>query len=325
MQKQQYSGEAYLAPVESPLAHPDDLSKGWGPHLSIEGPFSVNNRTKSGGESISSTAWTVAHRRTFTDIPYSQEIFDEVERMLRDQGAPEIPEESISPQIAPQIEARYKLVSQLLRENSVQQVLEIASGLSPRGLELTNVSDIEYVEVDLPEMMSQKRQIAGVLGSRSNLHLNAGDALDLESLRAAAAVFDQTKPLGIIHEGLLRYFNFDEKAVVARNIHSLLEQFNGIWITPDITLRTVLSTASTADRKQIDKVGQRLGINIDKNRFADVDEAHKFFEDLSFTVERHRYTEVIDQLVSPGRLGQTRQDVEALIGEGYVFAMRIRQ
>lgn len=327
MYKQPYSSGAYgtresannPAPAETPLDNSDK------PHLLLEGQFSMNDRLKSGCESISSTAWTVAHRRTFTDIPYSQEIFDEVERILRDQGDSEIPEESISPQIAPQIEARYKLVSQLLREHSVQQVLEIASGLSPRGLEVTNDSSIEYVEVDLPQMMSQKRQIVGALGSKSNLHLEVGDALDLDSLRGAAAVFDQTKPLGIIHEGLLRYFSFDEKEIVARNIHSLLEQFTGIWITPDITLRTVLKTASTADRKQIDKVGHRIGINIDKNRFDNVDEAQKFFENLSFTVERHRYTEVMDRLVSPGRLGQSRRDVEALIGEGYVFVMRIRQ
>ena len=54
-------------------------------------------------------------------------------------------------------------------------------------------------------------------------------------------------------------------------------------------------------------------------RFDNVDAAHKFFEDLAFTIERHRLTEVIGELVSPNRLGQSRQEVEALIGEAYVF------
>lgn len=282
-------------------------------------------RKHNGYDSISTTAWQIAHRRTFTDIPYSQDIFDEFERMLHEQGNFEIPEELISPQIAPQIEARYKLVSRLLAENSVQQVLELATGLSPRGLAMTNASNIEYVEVDLPNMMSQKEQIVRILGSKGNLHLKTGNALDLDSLRAAAAVLDQTKPLGIVHEGLLRYFNFDEKATVARNIHCLLEHFGGVWITPDITLRTVLKTASPEDRKQIEKVGQLVGVNIDQNRFDNVDAAHQFFEDLGFTIERHRFTEVTGELVSPSRLGQTRQEVQALIGEAYVFVMRIRQ
>jgi hypothetical protein len=72
-------------------------------------------------------------------------------------------------------------------------------------------------------------------------------------------------------------------------------------------------------------VGQLVGINIDQNRFENVDEAQKFFEDLAFTIERRRFTEVMDELVSPARLGQTRQQVEALIGGAYVFVMRIRR
>jgi len=282
-------------------------------------------RKNIGYESISSTAWTVAHRRTFTDISYSQEIFDEFQRILLDQGSSEIPEELVSPQIAPQIEARYKLVSRLIKENSIRQVLEIATGLSPRGLEMTNDPTVEYVEVDLPTMMSHKKKIVGALGSKGNLHLEIGNALDLDSLKAAVAILDQTRPLGIVHEGLLRYFNFDEKAKIARNIHYLLELFGGVWITPDITLKTVLNVASTEDRNQIEKVGQLIGINIDGNRFENVEAAQKFFEELDFTIERHRFTEVMNELVSPARLGQTRQQVEALIDGAYVFVMRIRQ
>jgi O-methyltransferase involved in polyketide biosynthesis len=287
--------------------------------------LSMLKHKHNGYDSISSTAWQIAHRRTFTDIPYSREIFDEYERILREQGESDIPEELVSPQVAPQIEARYKLVSRLLTENSAQQVLEIATGLSPRGLDMTDDSSIEYVEVDLPNMMSQKRKIVRTLGFKGNLHLEIGNALDLDSLKAAAAALDETRPLAIVHEGLLRYFNFDEKAIVARNIYSLLEQHGGVWITPDITLRTVLKTASTEDRKQIEKVGRLVGINIDQNRFADVDAAHQFFEDLGFTIERHRFTEVMDELVSPDKLGQSQQEVDALIGGAYAFVMRIRR
>jgi O-methyltransferase involved in polyketide biosynthesis len=285
----------------------------------------MTTKALDGYESISATAWQIAHRRTFTDIPYSQEIFDAFERLLREQGNYDIPEALISPQVAPQIEARYKLVNRLLRESSVQQVFEIATGLSPRGLEMTNHSHIKYVEVDLPTMISQKQGITRTLGSNGYLHSAEGNALDLDSLRTAAQFLDRTKPMGIVHEGLLRYLDFDEKAIVAGNIHSLLEEFGGVWITPDITLKTALRAASAEDRRQIESVGQLVGINIDRNRFDNVEQAQKFFEGFSFTVERHRFMEVIDELVSPSRLGQTRRAVEALIGEGYVFVMRVRQ
>jgi O-methyltransferase involved in polyketide biosynthesis len=278
-----------------------------------------------GYESVSATAWQIAHRRTFTDIPYSQEIFAEFERLLREQGSYQIPAALVSPQIAPQIEARFKLVSRLLKESTVAQVLEIAAGLSPRGLEMANHSRIKYVETDLPTMISQKKRIVRTLGSNDYLHTEEGNALDLDSLRAATRALDRSKPLGVVHEGLLRYLDFGEKATVARNIRSLLGEFGGVWITPDITLKTALRAASADDRQQIEKVGRLVGINIDQNRFENVDQAQEFFEHLSFVVERHCFTEVIDELVSPNRLGQTRQAVEAQIGEGYVFVMRLRQ
>ena len=96
---------------------------------------------KHGNEKISPTAWTIAHRRIFTDIPYSKAIFNEIERLRRLQGV-DIPDELKSPEIAPQIEARYKLVSKLLAQNHVEQVLEIAAGFSPRGLDLTSDSSM---------------------------------------------------------------------------------------------------------------------------------------------------------------------------------------
>ena len=118
---------------------------------------------KQGNEKISVTAWTIAHRRIFTDIPYSQVIFDEFEKIRCAAGKPEIPDELKSLQVAPQIEARYKLVNKLIKRNSPQQVLEIAAGLSPRGLEITENQNIEYVEVDFPGIISQKRKIVDVI------------------------------------------------------------------------------------------------------------------------------------------------------------------
>src|SRR3990170_5146832 len=113
---------------------------------------------KQVNESISPTAWTIAQQRSLTDIPYSNQIFRVLERQLSQNGV-EISEEFRSPQIAPQTEARYKLVDHLLRENGVQQVLEIASGFSPRGLQMTDNNNFVYVEVDLQNVLKQKRQI----------------------------------------------------------------------------------------------------------------------------------------------------------------------
>lgn len=276
---------------------------------------------KRGNESISPTAWTIAQQRSLTDIPYSQQIFEILEKQLAKDGVV-ISDEFKSPQIAPQTEARYKLVDYLLRRAKVEQVLEIASGFSPRGLQMTDESQLAYVEVDLPEALRQKRQIIEAIGQRVNLHLMVGDALNLEILEEITEVLDPDKKLGIVHEGLLRYLTFDQKAQVARNIYELLTKFEGVWITPDITLKQVVQAENTVVEGNTDKVGKSIGINIDQNRFDDVEHAQRFFENLGFSVEKHRFMEVVDLLSSPKKLGQIKEQVEDLIGSAYVFVMR---
>ena len=67
-------------------------------------------------ERIAPTAWIVAYRRTFTDIPFSQEIFQELDAIREKQGT-KIPEDVRTPELTPQLEARYKLLNRLLRAN----------------------------------------------------------------------------------------------------------------------------------------------------------------------------------------------------------------
>lgn len=272
-------------------------------------------------EKISPTAWTIAFRRTFTDIPYSLEIFNEVESILDEQGTV-ISDEFRSYAAAPQIEARYKLVNRLLKNNNAQQILEIAAGFSPRGLEMTDNDIISYVEVDLPFIMSDMKNIVDKIGTRKNLYLEDGSALDLQSLKNAAKHFDENKPISVVHEGLLRYLNFDEKAVVARNISYLLKEFGGVWITPDITLKTVIAKENQISNKAVRKVEKTIGMDFSKNAFESIEEAKEFFESQGFFVEKHSFVEVIDELVSPQKLGQTRGEVEALIQLSPVFVMK---
>lgn len=275
-----------------------------------------------GNENISPTAWTIAHRRTFTDIPYSKPIFDLIEQQRKLQGI-EISEELKSPQIAPQIEARYKLVNIMLEENNIKQVLEIAAGFSPRGLAMTDDASVTYVETDLSKITKQMDKIVGKIGKKENLFIENADVLDLRTLQSSLKHFDKRKSLGIIHEGLLRYLSFDQKAVVAKNIHTILESFDGVWITPDISLKSIVK-AETFMGGKFEKIKERIGINIDNNLFDNVEHAQKFFENLGFTVEKHNFMEVKDLLASPKVLGQSEGLVDKLIGGAYVFVMKIK-
>jgi O-methyltransferase involved in polyketide biosynthesis len=287
------------------------------------------SKTASGHyEKIIPTAWLVAYRRTLSDIPFSNEIFERLDLLRRSHAFSAITEEMKAPNLAPQFEARYKLMNRLILEEDSKQVLEIASGYGPRGLELSRNKNIVYVELDLPEVIRDKREIINHIVKGvdiNNLHLIAGNALDLDSLLEATTYFSTDKPLTITNEGLLRYLNFEEKSRVAKNIYHLLDIFGGVWITPDITFKNVMLTEEKTIKEQNERVRAITGIDTDQNRFENDEEAKAFFENLGFNVESHSYLEVRNLLVSPQRIHMDEKTLNKMIEFPVVYVMRIRK
>lgn len=276
-------------------------------------------------EKISPTAWLTAYRRTFTDIPYSQEIFEILEEQRVSAGLPPIAEDLKRPETAPQYEARYKLIDRLLRENQAEQILEVAAGMSSRGIDLSNNQAIDYVELDLPGIAKQKNSLIKEIlkdDNRTNLRVISGNALNLDDLRSATEHFLPTKQTAVVNEGLLRYLTFEEKTTVANNIHALLERLNGVWITSDISLPKKIQSAKYD--QHVEKMMQMTGTTIDKNRFESVEQAQAFFEGLGFDVESHPFTEVRDELASPTNLHLSKEQVDDVIEPYVVFVMKAR-
>lgn len=277
---------------------------------------------------ISPTAWTVAHGRTFSDIPFSKEIFAEVQRIGVEGVDAETVKELTSVDLAPRFEARYKMLNHLIQKSGVNQVFEVASGLTPRGIEMTEASMADvYVELDLPGIMRTKREIVAAiyknLGHESGkLFLEEGSALELEDMRAAAAHFDSAKPIAVIMEGFLRYLDFSTKALVAKNTHSILGHFGGVWITTDITLKGTRRHEREVDRRGY--VQQTAGIDMEENMFDSADAAQEFFEKLGFVVERHTLGEVVREMVSPARLNLPLSDIQTRLSKSFAFVMRPR-
>lgn len=267
------------------------------------------------------TAWLVAYRRKFSDVPYSKEIFEELDR-LRKEKFFEVKDEMLSEYLAPQYEARYKLIDKCIIADKFTQILEIAAGFAGRGLAMSEDPKIKYVEFDLPRVMQDKERIANNIVKRNNLYFEQGNALNYDDLQNAVKHFEK-KPITIINEGFLRYLSFEEKATVAINIHKLLENYGGTWITSDITLKKLLSVEN--DLKVHNKTIEKMtGVNVDNNRFENEEHAMRFFNDLGYSIERHSFNEVRDELVSPKELKQAEEDVEKLIGSAVVYVMRIK-
>ena len=116
---------------------------------------------------ISVTAKLAAYYRQFSDIPFATEVAKRIgadeafDRILREHGL----ERDKLTFYAPMFEARYKSLTQLILESGASQVLELASGYSLRGLDLTRNHALRYVETDLPDV--RRGEAYGVCSTRA--------------------------------------------------------------------------------------------------------------------------------------------------------------
>jgi O-methyltransferase involved in polyketide biosynthesis len=137
------------------------------------------------------TAILTAYPRTFSDIPYSQEIFDELSRYHGD-----IDEELLVDRLAVELEARSKLIDKLIATTKTTQILELAAGFSSRGLTFTQRPDAKYVEIDLPELIQVKeRVVSRIIDVPSNLTLLGGNALRGSDYDQQSATLTRTNSL----------------------------------------------------------------------------------------------------------------------------------
>jgi len=285
-------------------------------------------RQLSDQNKVESTAWLTAYLRTFSDIPFSQEIFTDLEQIRHVANEPDVPSKIKKSGLAPQLEARFKLIDSLVARTKPSQILELAAGLSSRGLSMAlKDSSIQYSELDFPGIIEEKRRIFLNLAENelpSNLHFNCGNALLAADIEKASSKFNPEKPLSVINEGLMRYLTFEEKTILAKNVYELLAKFGGEWITPDISLKKILDQEDKIASNHTQILSNWANRKIKQNLFEDVKQAKSFFEEIGFEVEQHSFLEVTDQLVSPKRLSISRDEVCLMNESPVVFVMTLR-
>ncbi|MGL5403184.1 MAG: class I SAM-dependent methyltransferase, partial [Acinetobacter sp.] len=108
-------------------------------------------------------------------------------------------------------------LEQLIQQYPNLQVLEIACGLSPRGWWFRqHHPDICYRELDLPDMAATKQ------AALQQIEPHVDDVLSVDLFTEAFAnvfkVFDPKRPLVIISEGLINYF---EKPLLQQLIQAI--------------------------------------------------------------------------------------------------------
>ena len=243
---------------------------------------------------ISVTAKVSAYYRKFSDIAFAAEVAaligadDAFAEIVREHGL----EPDKLTLYAPMFEARYKSITQLIRNSGASQVLELASGYSLRGLDLTRDGSLCYVETDLPDVVAAKLGLLDEVRKRhgiapSPLHVvGAADALDIEQLRAATAVLDRSRSLLVLCEGLIGYLTREETGRVAGNVRTLIDDFDGgWWIVPDFAFKTELRNLPPERirlREAITGVTQR---ELDASAFEDADDLASFLGRFGFEAQ----------------------------------------
>jgi O-methyltransferase involved in polyketide biosynthesis len=128
---------------------------------------------------------------------------------------------------------RHTFIDALLRVERARRVLELAAGLSRRGVTFSADPLVEYVEVDRPDVVAAKRRLLersaqgrAALG-RPNFRLVAADvqstSLDELAPRDGSELF-------VIAEGLLMYLEADAQRALARDVAARLRDGGGAFV-----------------------------------------------------------------------------------------------
>lgn len=268
-------------------------------------------------ESTVPTAILTAYPRIFTDIPYSNEIYQELEKRMI------ITDDLKNQLLAVELEARYKLMDKILLNLGVKQIVEIAAGYSQRGLIFSKIG-INYIEFDLKEVIELKKEILSSIAKiPSNLNFVYGNALNIKDLKKCEKYINKKEPIAFINEGLLRYFTFEEKRQIGLNIIYFLKEYGGAWITCDVTPKRFLISQNATNpilNPNMSKITSRNSIN---DRFEDENHIKTFYGEIGLDVEIHYFSEVKDELSSPNKLNLT--DIDERLNSALVAIFRLKK
>ncbi len=235
--------------------------------------------------SVSPSAWLLLQMKAETTLPYASEALKWLPQ----------PENVIPLTKGKDLmywvrvlhfEERYLSISQLLNNIKPQNILELSSGFSFRGLDMTEKNNnLHYIDTDLPGIVTAKRSVVDKLchsrNSMSTYELMPLNALDKQGFKNITERFNDG-PVYIVNEGLLMYLNRAEKQILCQHISEVLRQHGGSWITADIYFRNLMEETKQPD-DSFDEFMDKHGVW--ENMFIDEADARQFFESMGFTVD----------------------------------------
>lgn len=232
---------------------------------------------------ISPSAMALLLLKGVTDIPFAHEAASLVS--APETYAPDLHRKDLAYWTrVVHFEIRYKTVDALLKATNINNIIELSSGFSFRGLWNTMQRNVHYIDTDLPELMEQKRALLAAMPAHHAprpglLEMEPLNALDRDAFMKLLERFP-SGPVVIVNEGLLMYLGIEEKRKLCAIIREALQQRGGCWITGDAYVRATMQRVSSGNDALDDLLRQQ---RIEDNMFSSFDEALAFFTENGFT------------------------------------------
>jgi len=293
----------------------------------------INNRSENSHspkkyEDIGPTAGLVAYYRSFSDIPFANEIAVAINAEMLCKDLMTKDKQFLS-RLRIAFEARFKSIDEVLKQYpNIRNYIEIPSGFSTRGLsKIKEDINAHYIECDLSMILAKKKEVVLRLlanedvANMQNLHFEAVSIFDLQQLNR---VIDKMPngPIAIITEGLFSYLNTEEKTIAAVNVHNILKSRKGVWIVSDITRLFKSNDLKARDLRQ--RISNSTGFSPITGCFESIRDAKRFFEQIGFIVNDHRRSEVIEALSTKAMSGLTDADIFELLEPQSTFALEVK-
>ena len=246
----------------------------------------MENQTKRDFSTISPSAKALLIMKGLTEIPYAKEASE----ALADDDIQEIFSQDKNPAFWGRLvhfENRYWSIDQLLEDAGCNNVLELSSGFSFRGLSLTQTQDMHYIDTDLEGVIEGKNRFISSINVPENavgkLEMLPLNALDEDRFMEIVDHFGEG-PIAIVNEGLLMYLGVDEKKQLCSTIHRILSERGGCWITADFYVKTQMNEMRDDIDDKLSKFFEQH--NIQGNMFDSFDHAANFFKEQGFVLEK---------------------------------------
>jgi len=246
-----------------------------------------NDTSNRNFNTISPSAKTLLLMKGHTDIPYARqtaEIIQYPENFIPDFSKNDMTFWARTVHF----ENRYRSIDQLMSDLDIDNILELSSGYSFRGLDFTMQKGCYYIDTDLPDMITMKKELMKALKTadtkaKGKLELLPLNALDEKQFYSIVNLFPAGE-IVIVNEGLLMYLNAPEKEKLCGIIHKILEERGGYWITADIYLRNQHENLGLKLNNESKEFFEQH--RIEDNKFGSFKEAEDFFRKMGFVIDK---------------------------------------